>query len=493
MYESLYGFDETPFRLCADEKFCFAHSSFEKTSNCLTGALERGEGMVLLSGPPGSGKTILCRDVISRLDPGKFVVINIMMSQLSAEELLRKLALELGLPAEEFNLATLLSSIHHCLNGLQRTGKRLIIFLDEAHCYRSNSLTELKLLSNLQQRHRSMLQMVLIGNPELRESVAGADMAYIRQSVSAVCDLDSMSAEQTEGYIKHRLEKVGWKSDPFIERPVYSVVYDITQGVPRLINHIMSRLLSFAAIENKHQINIDDVLLVTQLLIEEDRLKLHFNETIFSLKERYKLTKQIQSVSSPHSQFGTAQAVKPRSGHMVGLPLKHDDSSAVEDLSIVDNEVGREYEECEPSSGDWDLPDTEWLEWDNHGPISTPNQVLPQADQSSCDASEAEFGRKSMQEGLVTNSAVGEHKWCGVWWMSDNNERKMQVSAVVTDKLPSITIDGCPDMFSERTPAWNSHRREGIGRNGIKRTMHLGLIVVSVVLVFLFMFRLATG
>ncbi|PUB73419.1 MAG: hypothetical protein DBP03_12670, partial [gamma proteobacterium symbiont of Ctena orbiculata] len=100
MYESFYGLNETPFRLSADESLCFRHDSYENVSRCISRALDRGRGFILLTGVPGTGKTTLCRDIISQVDREKVVAVSLLTSQLQAEELLRKLALELGLAAE---------------------------------------------------------------------------------------------------------------------------------------------------------------------------------------------------------------------------------------------------------------------------------------------------------------------------------------------------------------------------------------------------------
>ncbi|MCU7892516.1 MAG: AAA family ATPase [Candidatus Thiodiazotropha sp. (ex Ustalcina ferruginea)] len=221
MYESFFGFKDTPFRLSADEKFRYAHNNYKRASAYMAYALEQGEGFVMITGSPGSGKTTLCRDVISEIDSSKIDVINLVTSQLQAEELLRKVALEYGLPAESFNKATLLTSIHKHIADLHSTGKRSIIFLDEAQNLTSNGLEELRLLSNLQEGKHSLLQIVLIGHGELRESVLRPGMEHIQQRLIATCHLEPMTAEQTEGYITHRLGMVGWKTDPSFQQSTY--------------------------------------------------------------------------------------------------------------------------------------------------------------------------------------------------------------------------------------------------------------------------------
>ncbi|MEW8009629.1 MAG: AAA family ATPase [Candidatus Thiodiazotropha sp.] len=496
MYESLYGFNETPFRLCADEQFCYAHSNYQRTADCITYALKQGEGILLLIGPPGSGKTILCRDVISKLDPNKFIAINIMMGQLSAEELLRKIALESGMPAEEYNRATLLSSIHQHLNDLHYTDKRLILFLDEAHILTSNSPSELKLLSDLQREWYTVLQLVLIGNPELRGSVGEAGIEQNQQWVSAVCELEAMTAEQTEGYIKHRLHRVGWRHDPVIERSVYSIIYDVTQGLPRLINHLMSRLLLAAALENRHQISIDDALLAAELLIEEGRLRPHSNETISSLKERYIPAKPIQAVSTLPCKRGNAPTVEPCSCEIVGSSIGQsatDDSTAIHDAAIFVHESEQAFDEFDLSLEDLDMPDTEWMGWDSPGPPSVSNGAMNHTARSSGEMSKPGFEQNSRQKRRESRDSNCEHQWGGVWWMSVNDKRKIQISSDTADELPSITIDGCPDMFNQPVPQWVNDQRGSVDMKSTKRKIFHAFIIISFVLLTLFIFGLATG
>ncbi|PVV26379.1 MAG: hypothetical protein B6D74_01445, partial [gamma proteobacterium symbiont of Ctena orbiculata] len=181
MYETFFGFKDTPFRLSADEKFRYAHKNYLRASAYLAYALQQSEGLVMITGKPGSGKTTLIRDVISELDSAQYCTLHLVTSQLHAEELLRKMALEYGLPAETYNKATLLTNIHKHLNLLHAQGKHSILFLDEAQNLSPTGLEELRLLSNLQEGKDSLLQIVLIGHDDLRQLLLGPGMEHIQQ------------------------------------------------------------------------------------------------------------------------------------------------------------------------------------------------------------------------------------------------------------------------------------------------------------------------
>jgi type II secretory pathway predicted ATPase ExeA/outer membrane protein OmpA-like peptidoglycan-associated protein len=294
MYESYFGFKDTPFRLSADEKFRYAHKNYLRASAYLAYALEQGEGFVMITGHPGSGKTTLIRDVISELDETRYNVLSIVTSQLHAEELLRKVALEYGYPAESDNKATLLTNIQKHLSTLHEQGKQSVLFLDEAQNLSLNGLEELRLLSNLQQGKHSLLQIVLVGHDELRQLVLGPDMKHVQQRLIASCKIESLSQEQTQEYIIHRLQHVDWQTDPKIEEGVYQLIHLASQGVPRNINHLMSQLLLFACIEEKHHLTDEDALIIIEELIDQQRITLADEERFESFAERYRAERQHQ-------------------------------------------------------------------------------------------------------------------------------------------------------------------------------------------------------
>ncbi|MET0088690.1 MAG: AAA family ATPase [Candidatus Thiodiazotropha sp.] len=311
MYESYYGFRDTPFRLSADEKFRYAHKNYLRASAYLAYALQQGEGFVMITGQPGSGKTTLVRDVISEIDAEKFQALNLVTSQLHAEELLRKVALEYGLPAETYNKATLLTSIHKHLSNLHEQGKRSILFLNEAQNLSLNGLEELRLLSNLQQGSHSLLQIVLIGHDELRELLLGPGMEHIQQRLIAICQIQPMTEEQTREYVIHRLGIVGWRDNPQIQDDVYHLIHQASQGVARNINHLMSRLLLFGSLEEKQELTDEDALTIIEELVDEQRISLAGQVTVQQFAAQYRSLKQHQGmqqavgdhpISEPHRQ-----------------------------------------------------------------------------------------------------------------------------------------------------------------------------------------------
>jgi type II secretory pathway predicted ATPase ExeA/outer membrane protein OmpA-like peptidoglycan-associated protein len=287
MFEQYYKLNANPFRLSADESFRFAHKNYLKAWSHLRYALDQSEGFVMITGSPGSGKTTLIRDILSELDESKVFAINLVTNQLQAEELLRKVALEYGLPAESYNKATLLMRIEGFVEKRYQAGQRAIIVIDEAQNLTLNGLEELRLLSNLQSGSHPLFQIFLVGQDELRSVILGPEMEHIRQRMIASCQIEPMNMEQTEGYIEHRLGIVGWNGDPKFNTSVFPLIHFLTDGIPRKVNHVVGRLLLYGALEEKHEFTDDDVWIVARELFDEERLTLKEGETFDSFKSGY--------------------------------------------------------------------------------------------------------------------------------------------------------------------------------------------------------------
>jgi type II secretory pathway predicted ATPase ExeA len=286
MFESFYGLSANPFRLSADERFRFAHRAYAKAWSYLKYALERGEGFVLITGRPGTGKTTLIRDILSELDESKIVAVNLVTNQLQSEELLRMVALKLGFDAQNYNKATLLTKIGDYAKQQCAAGRHVVIIVDEAQNLTDNGMEELRLISNLQVDNQSLFQIFLIGQEELRSLIYGQGLENIRQRIVASCRVEPMDVHQTEGYIAHRLGVAGWKRDPEIEEGIYPLVQQLTHGVPREVNHIVGRLLLYGALEEKHRLTEEDLWVVVMELNQEKRMGFDLEEDLETFKRQ---------------------------------------------------------------------------------------------------------------------------------------------------------------------------------------------------------------
>jgi putative secretion ATPase (PEP-CTERM system associated) len=259
MYEKFFHLTEAPFQLTPDHRYFFASSVHRRALGYLTFGLSQGEGFVVITGEVGAGKTTLVAHLLSSLDRHRFITSTVVTTQLGGDDMLRMVAAGFGLPHEGLDKASVLTRLHHHLNGISARGSRAVVIVDEAQNLTLQAVEELRMLSNLQVERPPTLQVLLLGQPQFRQKMASPDLAQLRQRIVATYHLGPITAEETKDYIRHRLTQAGWKNDPALSPEIYAAVYRASGGVPRLINVLFSRVLLFAYLEGLHAVDADVV------------------------------------------------------------------------------------------------------------------------------------------------------------------------------------------------------------------------------------------
>jgi general secretion pathway protein A len=259
MYEAFYRLRAKPFSLNPDPTFFFGSKGHKRAMSYLEYGLHQGEGFIVITGEVGAGKTTLVRNLFRKLDGGNLVAAQLVSTQLDADDTLRMVAASFGLPHDERSKAVLLKRLEGFLLACREQSKRALLVVDEAQNLTARSVEELRMLSNYHAGDRSLLQTFLLGQPEFRATMQSAGMLQLRQRVIASYHLGPLDAEDTRGYIDHRLNTVGWQNDPSFSDEAYAEIFAFTGGIPRKVNTLCDRLLLMGYIEEKHALGGPDV------------------------------------------------------------------------------------------------------------------------------------------------------------------------------------------------------------------------------------------
>jgi putative secretion ATPase (PEP-CTERM system associated) len=269
MYEPFYSLSGKPFQLSPDPTFYYGSPVHRRAYAYLEYGLYQGEGFIVITGEVGAGKTTLVRNLLAHLDSRQVVAAHLVSTQLDADDLLRAVAGAFGLPVKNTDKASLLSELESFLRRVSGERKRALLIVDEAQNLTPRAVEELRMLSNFQSGERALLQSFLIGQPELRNILQGQDMQQFRQRIIASYHLGPLDRAETEAYIVHRLNQVGWSGDPKLEPGAFESVYAFTAGIPRRINMLCNRLLLAGFLNEKHVLDTPDVELVAGEIKEE--------------------------------------------------------------------------------------------------------------------------------------------------------------------------------------------------------------------------------
>ena len=253
MYTRFFGLNEKPFSITPDPRYLFMSARHgEALAHLVYGVTESG-GFMQLTGEVGTGKTTLVRTLLLNRMPANANVAVVLNPQLSALEFLVTICEELHVPVpdDRNSIKALIDTLNGYLLEAHADGRRTILVVDEAQNLAPDVLEQVRLLTNLETAKQKLLQIVLIGQPELRELLARNDLRQLAQRITGRYHLEPLSREETEQYIEHRLKVAGALGEVF-DTGAKREVFRLTQGVPRLINVICDRaLLGAFSIESR--------------------------------------------------------------------------------------------------------------------------------------------------------------------------------------------------------------------------------------------------
>lgn len=260
MYAPFFGLQHPPFSIAPDPRYLFMSERHREALAHLLYGLDAGGGFVLLTGEVGAGKTTVCRCFLEQI-PSHCNVAYIFNPKLTVRELLRSICDEFGVPHKPTvpggveTVKDYIDPLNASLLAAHAAGRNTVLIIDEAQNLSADVLEQLRLLTNLETSERKLLQIILIGQPELRAMVAKPSMEQLAQRVIARFHLGALSPQETQQYIAHRLAVAGLTGPLPFDRGALRRVHALSHGVPRRINLLCDRALLGAYAAGARQVN----------------------------------------------------------------------------------------------------------------------------------------------------------------------------------------------------------------------------------------------
>lgn len=242
MYNQFFGFKDRPFKLVPNPDYLFLSKSHEEALAHLNYAVSDGEGFVEIIGEIGTGKTMLCRAFLENLSPDTESAY-IFNPRMDALDLLRAINDEFGIPSDHDSTKDLIDALNVFLIAKKAAGKKVILLIDEAQNLSREVLEQIRLLSNLETTKDKLLQIFLVGQPELGDMLDSYELRQLGQRISLSCRLHALTYAETRKYIAHRIHVAAQKPGDMFTKGAVRKIYKFTRGIPRMINIVCDRAL----------------------------------------------------------------------------------------------------------------------------------------------------------------------------------------------------------------------------------------------------------
>jgi general secretion pathway protein A len=242
MYEKFYGFQERPFNVTADPNFFYLSRKHQEAFSHLIYGIQDRKGIMEITGEIGTGKTTLCRALLNHLDR-KTKTAFILNPYLSQLQLLQAIVADFGINTKARNKLTLINALNEFLLQESAVGNNVVLLIDEAQNLSLKQLEQVRLLSNLETEKCKLLQIVLVGQPELWEKLRTVNLRQLNQRIAVRYHILPLDQDEVAEYIKHRLHVAGAKSKIEFSPDALEEVFCYTGGTPRLINILCDRAL----------------------------------------------------------------------------------------------------------------------------------------------------------------------------------------------------------------------------------------------------------
>ena len=304
MYERFYQLRERPFALSPDPEYLYPSRVHQEALDYLRYGLESQAGFIVITGEIGSGKTTLLQTLLRGLD-SQTTVGRIVNTMLEPRELLETIMIDFGLDPTGKSKPLLLRDLAQYLVDQRLAGRMVLLVIDEAQNLTLGALEELRMLSNLETEKSKLLQIVLVGQPNLRDKLIAPELEQLRQRVTVSYHLQPIDADETENYVNHRLRRAAVGAPVVFPRAATDVIHARSRGVPRIINVICDAALVFGYAEERRAIDLE---LVQEVLAELELTGVLPPVGSTNMTESSPVPAVAAAASAPLAAVGTPQA-----------------------------------------------------------------------------------------------------------------------------------------------------------------------------------------
>ena len=242
MYFKYYGFKEAPFNMTPNSRFFYQSAKHTEALSTLIYAIEERKGFVVITGDIGSGKTTVCRTLLNRLDSTTRTAL-ITNTHISGKDLLTTILEELEVEFQTGSKAKLLYQLNEYLIEQLRNDSNVVLIIDEAQNLKPTVLEEVRMLSNLETEHEKLIQIIFLGQPELKKKLALARLEQLRQRIAVYYHLTPLTEEETKKYILHRLKIASESDKQYFTNDALDLICQYSKGVPRIVNQLADSAL----------------------------------------------------------------------------------------------------------------------------------------------------------------------------------------------------------------------------------------------------------
>jgi general secretion pathway protein A len=254
VYLEYYGLIEAPFDITPNPRFLYFSTKHREALNHLLYGIRERKGFVQLTGEVGAGKTTICRSMLEQLG-GSYETALILNPILSVDQLLKAIAMEFQIDVKEMDRLEIVAALNDFLLKLVAQHKEAVLIIDEAQDLTDELLEQVRLLSNLEMDDRKLLQIVLMGQPELRQRLNAFRLRQLRQRITVRYHLNPLRFSEIAQYVQHRLHVSGAKGAPYFSTAAFWRIFRYSQGIPRLVNAVCDKCLLAGYVQQRDTIN----------------------------------------------------------------------------------------------------------------------------------------------------------------------------------------------------------------------------------------------